>query len=516
MKIAEQRLEEAYHDFCAFVLVMDGKPFERFAANAYLEKKEHYKYTVFKEARKKLLTQFWNQKDVGTGKIQAEVNSAIQTSVIHNFEKHENNLVDWRKKDDFSKLRNSKALEQLFYDFYKNKRKDSECFEALNKEGLSYQFIAYLFFIKDFKVYMPISQQRFDDIFHVLGVKEFVSSGNISWENYQIFLKLLKQTRDFLKTKDKATTLLDAHTFLWVVGTIYLKNDTKQKDQDQRKNPANHPEETSGEEEKDGKKTFKSQEPIYVASTASELKTEEWEAILTNQELTNEFDISIFQALYCFEGCRAYASQVALLLGMTHPPLNLEIGRYAKRIAEKYDVQFTDYDEGYSYWDLFFKGYHEGNKFVWELRPALKEALEKTGLTGEEPGAEEFRLKHHESIYEGAQKKVTINAYERNPRARAMCIGYWKAICCVCGFDFESVYGAPGKGFIHVHHLTAVSQMGNDYQVNPIEDLRPVCPNCHAMLHRKEPPYGIEDVKNMIEEKKSMKIRWPNGDIHYI
>jgi HNH endonuclease len=99
-------------------------------------------------------------------------------------------------------------------------------------------------------------------------------------------------------------------------------------------------------------------------------------------------------------------------------------------------------------------------------------------------------------LFEGCKKTVTVNAYERNPVARKKCIEHYGAKCAVlaCGFDFEKVYGHIGKGFIHVHHLTKLSDIGQGYIVDPIKDLRPVCPNCHAMLHQKNPPYSIEEL----------------------
>lgn len=76
----------------------------------------------------------------------------------------------------------------------------------------------------------------------------------------------------------------------------------------------------------------------------SKLNTAQWTEILSRTELTNETNLSIFQALYSFDGHKAYASQLGLLLGYTgkspHGPLNLEIGRFAKRIAKHYDIQF--------------------------------------------------------------------------------------------------------------------------------------------------------------------------------
>jgi len=65
----------------------------------------------------------------------------------------------------------------------------------------------------------------------------------------------------------------------------------------------------------------------------------------------------------------------------------------------------------------------------------------------------------------------------------------------VCEFNFEAAYGEIGSGFIHVHHLTKLSDIRQGYEVNPVDDLRPVCPNCHAMLHKRNPPYTIDELK---------------------
>ncbi len=105
------------------------------------------------------------------------------------------------------------------------------------------------------------------------------------------------------------------------------------------------------------------------------------------------------------------------------------------------------------------------------------------------------------NFIEGSKKQVTVNAYERNQKARRQCIEHYEAKCYICKFDFEKVYGKNGKGFIHVHHEIPLSEIQDEYQINPIQDLKPVCPNCHSMLHGKIPAYSIEDVKNMIDKK---------------
>ncbi|MBE6333564.1 MAG: HNH endonuclease [Bacteroidales bacterium] len=88
-------------------------------------------------------------------------------------------------------------------------------------------------------------------------------------------------------------------------------------------------------------------------------------------------------------------------------------------------------------------------------------------------------------IREGAVKSIMVNKYERNQIARKKCIDVYGYSCAVCGIDFVEKYGEIGKDFIHVHHKVPISTIKEDYQINPIEDLIPVCPNCHAMLHRK-------------------------------
>lgn len=99
---------------------------------------------------------------------------------------------------------------------------------------------------------------------------------------------------------------------------------------------------------------------------------------------------------------------------------------------------------------------------------------------------------------EGATHSVFVNLYERNPAARGGCIAHYGARCQVCDLDFGVRYGVIGAGFIHVHHLKQLSEVGEEYLVDPVLDLRPVCPNCHAMLHQQHPPLTIEELKRRL------------------
>jgi len=103
-----------------------------------------------------------------------------------------------------------------------------------------------------------------------------------------------------------------------------------------------------------------------------------------------------------------------------------------------------------------------------------------------------------EKLYEGVKKKITVNSYERNSQARQACLEEYGYKCLICDFDFEKIYGEIGKNFIHVHHLKPLSEINEKYHIDPVKDLRPVCPNCHAMLHKKIPTFSIEDIKNRL------------------
>ena len=105
------------------------------------------------------------------------------------------------------------------------------------------------------------------------------------------------------------------------------------------------------------------------------------------------------------------------------------------------------------------------------------------------------------NLFEGAKKQITVNAYERNSQARKECVEHYGTKCSICDFDFEKKFGDIGKGFIHVHHVKPLSEIDKEYKINPVKDLRPVCPNCHVMLHKKIPAYSIEEIRNFIDQR---------------
>jgi len=117
----------------------------------------------------------------------------------------------------------------------------------------------------------------------------------------------------------------------------------------------------------------------------------------------------------------------------------------------------------------------------------------------EESWSFQEELPPDEPLVEGASVTVKVNAFERNSLARQQCIEHYGSSCAVCGFSFGSVYGATADGYVHVHHLKPLAAIGKEYVVDPVKDLRPVCPNCHAVIHLRQPLYSIDEVKRMLQ-----------------
>ena len=121
--------------------------------------------------------------------------------------------------------------------------------------------------------------------------------------------------------------------------------------------------------------------------------------------------------------------------------------------------------------------------------------------------AEELSGQESFQYIEGAKKQIVVNSYERNYKARQECIKHKGDTCIICGFNFGEFYGTDFEGKIHVHHIKALAEIDGEYQIDPINDLVPVCPNCHLALHSKvgDEVYSVEDIKNIVQKQKKCK-----------
>ena len=116
------------------------------------------------------------------------------------------------------------------------------------------------------------------------------------------------------------------------------------------------------------------------------------------------------------------------------------------------------------------------------------------------PQSAQFRTS---DFSEGERSPVLVERIERDGRARQACIDHYGAICHACHFNFEKVYGLLGSGFIHVHHhRIQLATTEGKHSVDPISDLIPLCPNCHAMVHRSRNMLAVEEIVRMMEANR--------------
>ena len=96
-------------------------------------------------------------------------------------------------------------------------------------------------------------------------------------------------------------------------------------------------------------------------------------------------------------------------------------------------------------------------------------------------------------IEEGVKKVAEVAVYERSKKLRDFAIHYFtkddRISCDCCSFNFGDFYGEEiGKGFIEIHHTKPIFTYEDEDIENTlkqaVENLTPVCSNCHRMIHR--------------------------------
>ncbi|WP_019029027.1 HNH endonuclease [Colwellia piezophila] len=234
-----------------------------------------------------------------------------------------------------------------------------------------------------------------------------------------------------------------------------------------------------------------------------ELSIEQYKQALQTDGILKGNNLELLSILYEAPNCEASGYQIAEVLGYNgFQPVNAVIGKLGKRIALHFGYAKDDIRTEYSgWWQMVANGKYSEDNFVWSLKNNFFDALVELDLlqTNDSFIFPEV-ISENDTLTEGSKKTVTVNAYERSPLARKLCIKHHGISCSVCDFDFSEKYGKLGEGFIHVHHLLQLSVIQTEYIVDPIKDLRPVCPNCHAMLHKTKPAISIEELKGIISK----------------
>ena len=155
--------------------------------------------------------------------------------------------------------------------------------------------------------------------------------------------------------------------------------------------------------------------------------------------------------------------------------------------------------------EMFYELYSELEEFAFRITGS-KASLNLDVLHGnggifvpkEKFTYNQFGDEENNGFSEGKVKRISVNRYERDKNARKKCIEHYGYKCDICGIILSDLYGNIAEDFIHIHHIIELSQIREEYTVDPINDLRPLCPNCHSIIHRKTPALSLEELKKRI------------------
>ncbi|MET4061940.1 5-methylcytosine-specific restriction protein A [Arthrobacter sp. UYP6] len=114
------------------------------------------------------------------------------------------------------------------------------------------------------------------------------------------------------------------------------------------------------------------------------------------------------------------------------------------------------------------------------------------------------------SMPQDTLRQVAVNRFEHDPDAVQRCVAFHGTSCAACGLSMQQIYGPAGAEYIQVHHIVPPAAIGPDYVLDPVSDLLPMCPNCHAMSHRGAPdPYTPAELRQMLASSAGPR-RAPN------
>ena len=226
----------------------------------------------------------------------------------------------------------------------------------------------------------------------------------------------------------------------------------------------------------------------------------------------------IFRAHYHAPNRTATATQLADLADVEGGVIavNSRYGKLGHKLCDELGIKpELRPDDTFRWWSVWSRGWNTPGGFVWQMLPKVAAALEQLGWVVPTGFVSPDEISSADPLLEGAVCRITVNAYERSHEARQICIAAHGTSCFICGFSFGEVYGPEAEGYIHVHHLRPISEIGAEYVIDPVNDLRPVCPNCHAVLHLGGGCRTIDELRVLLGKTKRTQIApgkaWERG-----
>jgi 5-methylcytosine-specific restriction protein A len=198
---------------------------------------------------------------------------------------------------------------------------------------------------------------------------------------------------------------------------------------------------------------------------------------------------------------------ISKVLGYTNVgSANLRIGTIGKKIGNYLNVRPNrTYPHSGRERDAYFTIIHDFENGQWDMQMNLKKAIEIEGWTKNINLNKDFFLNFDESdlscqlFAEGKLLQVYVNRYERNAKARSLCLKKHGNKCFACFMDFKKVYGNDIPDIIHIHHVKPLSKLGKETITDILKDLIPLCPNCHSVVHVKKKLMSLKELKRRIK-----------------
>lgn len=192
---------------------------------------------------------------------------------------------------------------------------------------------------------------------------------------------------------------------------------------------------------------------------------------------------------------RGYASRSEIIRGLLDDPngrkyaeaaqrkrpRKMRLERVAGNMVDWFSQRWTMRDEKWESYRVLFMRAKDGPRWSYKPRKGVGKA---------------------EVIFEGAMVQRSVNTYERSALARMRCIDKYGTRCYICRFTFGTRYGRTFDRLILVHHLRPLGEIRRKHRVRPIKDLRPVCANCHTILHTRTPAYSISELLLFLRRAK--------------
>ena len=477
-----------------------------------LRKQEGYKYGVYDAYHERMMT------------TDCYVDTLLEAMPGENLVSYHQKRVIERQIEE----NGPEQLENALAAFYQG-QDDSLAFgKIVDAIGGFFDILGFICFLKDSDKYLPIRSRLFDDCFRILGLESNLE-GNCTWEKYAENNSWIGTICNYLKRRiNPSITMIDAHSFIWMLPDIEEYIDLNLQIVENKRNGKGVLVNTR----EDGcfVVRFGKEEKVFVDNAFST-------GILTvvpNDFKTHasEKELEIAEALLKLIANRRTTITYGELSEMTasRPSPYYELNTILDDINKKCDKLGLPYisamvvnkgtglpGEGLRTLCINSFGYNHDitTEEIFHNELSKISCCDEWGRLADEFGIEmpdeevdllpeELAETAGKTITEGAKKTITVNAYERDPRAVKQCKDFYmkkfgRITCQICGFDFGKIYGPEYANKIHFHHIKPLSEIGETYEIKPTEDLIPVCPNCHLVLHAGR-GIGVDDLKNRIRK----------------